>query len=78
MYVKTKISQGYQVVVPAEIRKNLKLKPGDFVRWKTTKNGIIIEPLKDIKFEDIYGIIDDHDKLNAVQIKKHIQEGEKY
>ena len=78
MYVKTKISQGYQVVVPAKIRKNLNLKPGDEITWRSTENGIIIEPLKDVTFEDIYGLLDDDEKLNAVQIKKRIQEGVKY
>lgn len=78
MYVKTKISQGYQIVVPSEIRKNLNLEPGDFITWRSTDNGIIIEPFKDVTFEDICGIIDDEDELNAVQIKKRIQEGEKY
>ena len=78
MYVKTKISRGFQVVVPAHIRKKLNLKPGDEITWKSTKEGIIIEPYKKIVFNDVYGILDDKDDLDAVQIKKRIQKGEKY
>lgn len=32
--MKTKISKGYQVVVPAEVREKFGLEPGDILLWE--------------------------------------------
>lgn len=76
MYCKTKISQGYQTVIPAEIRKKLNIGPGDVVEWKEGSEGIIVEFNKEVSFEDVYGMIKGI-KTDAVQLKKKAQKGEK-
>jgi len=40
MVTETKISKGFQTVVPSNIRKMFKVGPGDIVEWKTNKNKI--------------------------------------
>ena len=39
MTSKTKISDGYSTVLPAEIRKSLDLVPGDILQWDIEKWG---------------------------------------
>ena len=78
MFSETKVSKGFQTVIPSKIRKKLNVQAGDCVKWSLHDNMVTIEFNKEVTFEDICGIIDDNSELNAVQIKKRIQRGEKY
>lgn len=77
MICETKISKGFQTVVPSEIRKKIGIKPYDIVTWKVDNDKITVEFRKEVKFEDICGIIDTDVKTDAVILKKMVQKGEK-
>jgi AbrB family looped-hinge helix DNA binding protein len=73
MLSETKISKGYQTVVPAKIRKAYGIMPGDILNWTDTKRGILVQPRKKRTLQDIAGIVKaDGD---AVESKKRIQKG---
>jgi AbrB family looped-hinge helix DNA binding protein len=73
----TKISKGFQTVVPAEIRKNFNVGPGDIMEWTTTKDGVNIKFRKKVSLLDIAGIVDTEDETDTVELKKRVQRGEK-
>jgi len=73
MLSETKISKGYQTVVPAKIRKAYRIMPGDILNWTDTKEGILVHPRKKRTLQDIVGIVKaDGD---AVESKKRVQKG---
>jgi len=72
--VKTKISKGYQVVVPKKIREKLRLKPGDSLIWEERGDTIVVKPKRRKTLEDITGIISVGG--DAVASKKKAQRGE--
>ena len=73
MLSETIISNGYQTVVPAKIRKAHNLMPGDVLEWIETEKGIMVYPRKKRTLNDIIGLIKaDGD---AVESKKQIQKG---
>lgn len=72
--MKTKISKGYQVVVPAEVRQKFGLEPGDSLLWEKKNNEVIVKPKKRTRLEDITGIVST--KADAVELKKKAQRGE--
>ena len=77
MVIETKISKGFQTVVPSNIRKMFKVGPGDIVEWKTNKNNRVeVFFRKKITINDVLGMIDGP-KTDAVEMKKRIQRGEK-
>lgn len=77
MVTETKISKGFQTVVPSKIRKLFKVGPGDIVEWKTTKNNKVeIFFRKKVDINDVLGMVDGP-KTNAVELKKKMQKGEK-
>ncbi|MBZ2167103.1 AbrB/MazE/SpoVT family DNA-binding domain-containing protein [Methanobacterium spitsbergense] len=77
MVTETKISKGFQTVVPSKIRKMFKVGPGDIVEWKTDKNNRVeVFFRKKITINDVLGMIDGP-KTDAVEMKKRIQRGEK-
>lgn len=76
MFCETKISKGFQTVVPAEIRKDFNLGPGDVLLWKKVNEKIEIQYRKRVSIDDILGVWNGP-KTNAVEIKKRIQRGEK-
>lgn len=76
MASETKISKGFQTVVPSDIRKKFDVGPGDIVEWKPTKNGAEVKFRKKVTIEDIFGIVDGPE-TDAVKLKKKIQRGEK-
>ena len=49
-----KISKGYQLTIPAEIRHKFGLKPGVDVSISVKKNEIVIAPLEDVKIDAVY------------------------
>jgi len=76
MTSETKISKGFQTVVPSKIRKKFDVGPGDILEWKTTESGVEIRFRKKVTIEDIFGMVDGP-KTNAVELKKKVQRGEK-
>jgi AbrB family looped-hinge helix DNA binding protein len=71
---KTKISDGYSTVLPAEIRKALNLTPGDILQWDVEDGIITIHPRKKVTLTGICGVISAGG--DAVNDKKKIQSGE--
>ena len=71
---KTKISDGYSTVLPAEIRKGLDLVPGDMLLWEVRDGVITIHPRKKETLEGICGMISSGG--DAVNDKKRVQSGE--
>jgi len=71
---KTKISEGYSTVLPAEIRKSLNLVPGDILQWDIKEGVITILPRKRVTLEGISGMISSGG--DAVKDKKRVQSGE--
>jgi AbrB family looped-hinge helix DNA binding protein len=51
----TKISSKGQLVVPKEVRKKLKIKPGTFFHVRLEKNMIILIPMKKRPLDNLYG-----------------------
>ncbi|MDO9323594.1 MAG: AbrB/MazE/SpoVT family DNA-binding domain-containing protein [Methanoregula sp.] len=74
MTSKTKISDGYSTVLPAEIRKALDLAPGDVLEWSIEDRHITIEPRKKMTLAGICGVISAGG--DAVKDKKKSQVGE--
>ena len=72
--MRTKISKGYQVVVPKKIRDKLGLKPGDSLVWEEMGDVVVVKPKKKKTLEDITGIISVGG--DAVASKKKVQRGE--
>lgn len=74
MTSKTKISEGYSTVLPADIRKALNLTPGDILQWNVEEGIITIHPRKKATLAGICGIVNTGG--DAVSDKKKIQSGE--
>ncbi len=55
--IKTKISKGYQTVVPAEIRSKFNSKPGDEVIWSIIGKDVFIRIKKRANIDPIKGLI---------------------
>ncbi len=72
--MKTKISKGYQTVVPKEVRARFGVKPGDSLIWEERGNEVVVKPKKKTTIEDIIGIISV--EADAVELKKKAQKGE--
>jgi AbrB family looped-hinge helix DNA binding protein len=75
MTSKTKISEGYSTVLPAEIRKALNLAPGDILQWDIDRDIIRIKPRRKENLAGITGIISHGG--DAVQEKKRVQRGKR-
>lgn len=76
MITETKISKGFQTVVPSDIRKKFDVGPGDILEWKPTEEGAEVRFRKKVTIDDIFGIVDGPE-TNAVELKKKLQRGEK-
>jgi AbrB family looped-hinge helix DNA binding protein len=74
MTSKTKISDGYSTVIPAEIRKALDLTQGDILQWDVDDGIITIHPRKKLTLAGICGIVNIGG--DALKDKKKIQSGE--
>jgi AbrB family looped-hinge helix DNA binding protein len=72
--MKTKISKGFQTVVPGEIRKKLGLEPGDSLEWQEKDGIVTVKPRKRRTLKDITGIISVGG--DAVASKRKAQRGE--
>ena len=57
MLSETRISKGYQTVVPSIIRKTYEIMPGDILDWTDTEDGILVQPRKKRTLHDIIGLV---------------------
>lgn len=73
MLSETKISKGFQTVIPSKIRKIYKINPGDILDWTDTEDGILVQPRKKRTLQDITGLI--KTEGDAVESKKIVQKG---
>ena len=74
MACETKVSKGYQTVVPAELRQTHGISPGDKLLWEEEKGEIKVKVKKRKTLEDIAGMISVGG--DAVESKKKAQRGE--
>jgi len=72
---RTKVSKGYQVVVPAPIRKKHGIEPGDELVWEEEGREIRVVPRKRLSLRDILGMVEYAG--DAVQAKRRVQRGGK-
>lgn len=70
----TKISKGYQTVVPAHIRKAHEISPGDRLVWREEGGDVTIEVRKRKTLQDIEAMISIGG--DAVKAKREAQRGE--
>ena len=69
----TKISKGFQTVVPAILRKTYKIMPKDILEWTDTDDGILVHQRKKRTMDDIIGLV--KTEGDSVESKKAIQKG---
>ena len=73
MLSKTKISKGFQTVIPSAVRNRLDVQPGDYVEWEDGPEGLVVRFRKRKRLRDLVGI--GGSPANAVQVKKRVQQG---
>lgn len=69
----TTVNESFSVTVPAAIRRQLNLEPGDKIRWTVTED----EELSVEVIQQRYGVLDDVDPVdmgetNAVEVEKEL------
>lgn len=75
--VRTKISKGYQVVVPSELRKRFDVSIGDEVLWEISNNTQVSVLLrKRPGLSNITALGRSGKRSSAVELKKKIQRGD--
>ena len=74
--IRTRISKGYQVVVPSELRKEYGVVEGDEVSWIASDQGVTTEFRKRPSIANIVGLGSSHERDSSVALKKRIQKGE--
>ncbi|MGI0080890.1 MAG: AbrB/MazE/SpoVT family DNA-binding domain-containing protein [Nitrososphaerales archaeon] len=76
--VRTKISKGYQVVVPSELRRRYEVSVGDQVLWEISNKGVSVKLHKKPSLSDIVALGRSGSKRpgSSVELKKRIQKGE--
>ena len=72
---RTKVSQGYQVAVPVELRKRYGVHVGDEVIWILEGNEVRTNFRRRPSLENIASIGRSRKKESAVELKKNIQRG---
>jgi len=73
MLSKTKVSSRYQTVVPASVRKDYGIEPGDVLEWDEKGGRIVITVRKMVTLNDITGMVEYGG--DAVRSKKKAQRG---
>ena len=73
--IKTRISKGYRVVVPPELRKEYGLAEGDEVIWIASDQDVTTEFRKRPSIANIVGLGASHERDSSVALKKRIQNG---
>jgi AbrB family looped-hinge helix DNA binding protein len=74
--IRTKISKGYQVVVPAELRKQFGIAEGDEVLWISSDQGVTTKFRKKPTITNIIALGGSGRKQDSVTLKRKIQKGE--
>lgn len=70
----TKISKGFQTVVPVEIRKKFNVSPGDVLEWIPKEECVELKFRKKVTIEYILGMVEGPE-TDAVELKKKAQSG---
>ncbi len=73
MLSKTKVSKGYQTVIPSAIRNRLDVQPGDYVEWEEGPDGLVVRFRKRTRLRDLVGI--GGAPADAVEVKRRVQRG---
>jgi AbrB family looped-hinge helix DNA binding protein len=73
MLSKTKISKGFQTVIPSAVRETFDVGPGDFVEWSEGQDGLVVRFRKRKTLRDLTGI--GSAPTDAVEVKKRVQRG---
>ena len=77
----TTLYKNYQLAIPKAIRNqfhDLSVE-NTIVDWSINENNeIIIKPRKKVCLEDVFGIIEDDDPRDAVELKRSLYEWKKY
>jgi AbrB family looped-hinge helix DNA binding protein len=73
---RTKVSQGYQVAVPAELRKKYGIGVGDEIMWTVDEGRVLADFRKKPSLEGIVSLGRSGRRGNAVETKKRVQRGE--
>ena len=71
MLTKTKISKGFQTVIPSAVRELFDVGPGDFVEWSKGRDGLVVRFRKRKRLRDLTGI--GGARTDAVEVKKRVQ-----
>jgi bifunctional DNA-binding transcriptional regulator/antitoxin component of YhaV-PrlF toxin-antitoxin module len=74
--IRTRISKGYQVVVPSELRKRHDIGVGDEVLWEVSNNKISVVLRKKPSLTNIIALGASGKRSSSVELKKKIQKGE--
>ena len=74
--IRTRISKGYQVVVPSEIRRQYGVVEGDEVLWIASDKGVTTEFRKRPNLMNIMALGRSGAKADSVALKKRIQKGD--
>lgn len=75
--VRTRISRGYQVVVPAEVRHRHNLDVGDEVIWEMNGKAVVTEFRRKPSLFNIVALGRSGDKGGSAEKKKRVQGGER-
>lgn len=73
--MRTRVSRGYQVVVPSQIRKRYGVEVGDELVWVVDDQGVRTDFRKKPGLENILSLGNSGKKESAVVLKKKIQRG---
>ena len=73
---RTKLSQGYQVAVPAELRRRYGIGVGDEIVWTVDDGQVRADFRKRPSLEGIVALGHGGKRGNAVETKKQVQRGE--
>ncbi len=69
--VETKISKGFKITIPSEIRKELGISENDKVEWLINQdNEVVIKVKKKKSLKDIIGIISDENMDSVLDTEK--------
>ena len=74
--IRTRISKGYQVVVPSVVRRQYKLSVGDEVVWEVGAKGVTAEFRKKPSLYNIVSLGRSGVRGNSLERKRRAQRGE--
>ena len=75
MISKSKLSNGFQTVVPSKVRKGYDVEPGDILEWVESEEGVLVRFRIRRSLKDITGIVSA--RADALELKKKVQKGRK-